>query len=94
MASSDYFPGEDFNFETTNPTLELQNQASGSSNSNTLHEPSCSPATIRNPPGTQTTLPFSANSSKDKEKGKILLYNNKIIEFLSICTFTNNSQPF
>ncbi|EXX53697.1 hypothetical protein RirG_241570 [Rhizophagus irregularis DAOM 197198w] len=63
MENFDYYPGEDFDFD---PILELQNQASGSSD--TPHETFCSPATTRKPPGTQTTLSFSTNSTKNKGK--------------------------
>ncbi|CAB4404088.1 unnamed protein product [Rhizophagus irregularis] len=63
MENFDYYSGEDFNFD---PILELQNQASGSSD--TSHETFCSPATIRKLPGTQTTLFFFTNFTKNKEK--------------------------
>ena len=61
MESSDYYPGEDFNFEMADTTWEQQNQASGSRTSFETFHP---PAII------QTTLPFSTTPSKNKKKGK------------------------
>ena len=70
MENFDYYPGEDFDFD---PIFELQNQASGSSD--TPHETS----TIRKLPDAQTTFSFFTNSSKNKRKGEIS--NNKTIVF-------------
>jgi hypothetical protein len=68
MENFDYYPDEDFDFD---PTFELQNQASGSLD--TPHKTS----TIKKLPGTQTTLSFSTNSSKNIRKDEIS--NNKTI---------------
>ncbi|CAB5331027.1 unnamed protein product [Rhizophagus irregularis] len=64
MENFDYYPDEDFDFD---PILELQNQTSRSSD--TTYETFYSPATTRKPSGTQTTLFFSTNSTKNKGKG-------------------------
>jgi hypothetical protein len=81
MATPNYYPGEDFDFE-------LQDQASGSMD--TSYETFCSPATTRKLPGTQTTLPFFTNSSKNKGKRK-----GKIIDFVyAKCIYTSNSFFF
>ena len=76
MATPDYYPGEDF--EILDPTFELQDQASGSLD--TPYENFSSPATTRKLPDTQTTLPFSTNSSKNKgkRKGKIIITDIKL----------------
>ncbi|CAB4378103.1 unnamed protein product [Rhizophagus irregularis] len=63
MENFDYYPDEDFDFD---PILELQNQTSRSSD--TTYETFYSPATTRKPSGTQTTLFFSTNSTKNKGK--------------------------
>ena len=66
--NSNYYPGDDFDFEIADSTWEQQNQASGSLRT-TSYDP---PVITRKLPSVQTTLYFPTMS---KEKGiKLKIY--------------------